>query len=98
MTLLWFAVWLIANVVDVRQTSETAVGHLPGAHLVELGSLAEHVGGLPAGAVTVMCGHGERAATGASLLERAGRTEVSILAGGADDWARATGHRLKTGR
>jgi glyoxylase-like metal-dependent hydrolase (beta-lactamase superfamily II)/rhodanese-related sulfurtransferase len=87
-----------ANVIDVRQTSETATGHLPGAHLVELGSLPVNVGGLPGEAVTVMCGHGERAATGASLLERAGRTQVSILAGGADDWARATGQALKTER
>lgn len=85
-------------VVDVRQDSETVAGHLPGAHLIELGSLAEHAGGLPAGAVTVMCGHGERAATGASLLERAGHPRLSILDGGACDWARATGQRLATGR
>jgi rhodanese-related sulfurtransferase/glyoxylase-like metal-dependent hydrolase (beta-lactamase superfamily II) len=86
-----------ANVVDVRQDSETAAGHLPGAHLIELGSLTEHVGGLPARPVTVMCGHGERAATGASLLERAGHRQVSILAAGAHDWAHATGRRLATG-
>jgi hydroxyacylglutathione hydrolase len=87
-----------ANVVDVRQDSETAAGHLPGAHLIELGSLGEHAGDLPARPVTVMCGHGERAATGASLLERAGHQRVSILAAGAHDWARATGRRLETGR
>lgn len=87
-----------ANVVDVRQDSETVAGHLPGAHLIELGSLTEHAGTLPARPMTVMCGHGERAATGASLLERAGHKRVSILAAGAHDWAHATGRRLETGQ
>jgi hydroxyacylglutathione hydrolase len=87
-----------AAVVDVRQAGETAAGHLPGAHLIELGDLAEHASEVPGGAITVMCGHGERAATGASLLERAGHTDLSILAGGADDWAKATGRTLATSR
>jgi hydroxyacylglutathione hydrolase len=85
------------SVLDVRQDSETAAGYVPGAQLIELGSLAEHASDLPAGPVTVMCGHGERAATGASLLERAGHRQVSILAAGAHDWAHATGRRLVTG-
>jgi rhodanese-related sulfurtransferase len=84
-------------VVDVRQRTEQAAGHVPGAHLVELGQLAEHADHLPAGPATVMCGHGERAATAASLLERAGRTDVSILLGGATDWAAASGNWLERG-
>jgi glyoxylase-like metal-dependent hydrolase (beta-lactamase superfamily II)/rhodanese-related sulfurtransferase len=83
--------------IDVRQASEHATGHLPGAHLIELGSLPRHTDELPAGPVTVMCGHGERAATAASLLERAGRTDLSILDGGPAQWAQATGHALDTG-
>jgi rhodanese-related sulfurtransferase len=43
-----------------------------------------------------MCGRGERAATAASVLERAGRRDLSILAGGPADWAAATGRRLDT--
>lgn len=86
------------EVVDVRQADETVAGHLPSAHLVELGSLAHRAGEVPDTAVTVMCGHGERAATGASLLERAGHHDLSILAGSAGDWARATGRSLQTGR
>jgi hydroxyacylglutathione hydrolase len=86
------------NVLDIRQNSETTAGHLPGADLIELGDLATRTGDVPAGAVTVMCGHGERAATGASLLERAGHREVSILAAGPRDWANATGRALETGR
>jgi rhodanese-related sulfurtransferase len=38
-----------------------------------------------------MCGHGERAASGASMLERAGRIDVAVLPGGPGDWAAATG-------
>jgi hydroxyacylglutathione hydrolase len=84
--------------IDVRQPSEHATGHLPGAHLVELGSLPWHIDDLPRAAATVMCGHGERAATAASLLERAGRTDVSILDGGPAEWAQATGRALQAGR
>jgi hydroxyacylglutathione hydrolase len=87
-----------ATVVDVRQASETTTGRLPGAHLIELGDLAANLADVPMRSVTVMCGHGERAATGASLLERAGRHDVSILAGGAHDWAKATGRTPETGR
>ena len=84
------------TVVDVRQRSEHADGHLPGAHLVELGELPERIEELPGGPTTVMCEHGERAATAASLLERAGRADVSIvIGGGPDEWASATGHRLE---
>jgi rhodanese-related sulfurtransferase len=86
------------TVVDVRSAGEHAAGHVPGAHLIELGHLTEHADALPNGAVTVMCGHGERAATGASLLERAGRTDVSILDGRPQRWAAATGRTLDTGR
>lgn len=81
-------------IVDVRQHSEHATGHLPRAELVELGDLPGRTGDLPSGPATVMCGHGERAATAASLLERAGR-EVAILLGGPADWAAATGGRLE---
>jgi len=45
----------------------------------------------------VMCGHGERAMTAASLLQRAGRHGLAVLAGGARDWAAATGRPLQEG-
>jgi rhodanese-related sulfurtransferase len=84
-------------VLDIRQDNEYAAGHLPGAVHVELGDLAGRLGAVPDAPVTVMCGHGERAMTAASLLERAGRSDVSVLVGGADDWATATGRRLVDG-
>jgi rhodanese-related sulfurtransferase len=82
------------QVVDVRQASEHASGHLPGARLIELGSLTEQAGDVDDAPTTVMCGHGERAATAASLLERAGHRQLSILDSGPEDWARATGRSL----
>jgi hydroxyacylglutathione hydrolase len=83
-------------VLDVRQVSEVADGHLPGAVAVELGALAgdQQSAALPSGPVTVMCGHGERAMTAASLLERAGRQDLRVALGGPDDWSRATGRTL----
>jgi rhodanese-related sulfurtransferase len=83
-------------VVDVRQADEHATGHLPGAHLVGLGSLSRaptccrprHHRDVPTATAT----------TGASLLERTGRRDLSILSGDAQDWAKATGRSLDTGR
>jgi hydroxyacylglutathione hydrolase len=86
-----------AQVLDVRQGSEFAGGHLPGARNVELGDLPTSAVELGPGATVVMCGHGERAMTGASLLERAGHRDVSALVGGPDDWASAHGAPLETG-
>ncbi|GAA2110449.1 MBL fold metallo-hydrolase [Streptomyces synnematoformans] len=82
--------------VDVRQRAEYAAGHVPGAVHVELGSLSSHVADAPTGAV-VACGHGERAMTAASILERAGHTDVAVLDGGPADYAAAHGLRLAEG-
>jgi hydroxyacylglutathione hydrolase len=86
-----------AAVIDVRQASEYAGGHLPGAHNIELGALTSQIVSVGAGPVVTMCGHGERAATGASVLERAGHTTLAILPGGPPEWAAATGLALDTG-
>lgn len=83
-------------VLDVRQAAEYAAGHVPGAVHVELGDLPARLRDAPAGAV-VMCGHGERAMTAASLLQRAGRHGLAVLAGGPGDWAGATGQPLQEG-
>ncbi len=83
--------------LDVRQRAEYVAGHLPGAWHIELGALPARAADLPDQPVVVMCSHGERAATGASLLERAGREGVSVLVGGPDDWAAAHASRPETG-
>ncbi|MGW6396041.1 MBL fold metallo-hydrolase [Streptomyces sp. NPDC055103] len=82
--------------VDVRQESEFAAGHVPGAVNIELGGLAPVAADAPEGAV-VACGHGERAMTAASLLERAGHTDVAVLDGGPADYAAAHGEQLVQG-
>ena len=86
-----------AAVIDVRQAGEYAAGHLPGSRNIELGTLASQAAGVQDRPVVIMCGHGERAATAASVLERAGHTAVAILPGGPGDWADATGLLLERG-
>jgi glyoxylase-like metal-dependent hydrolase (beta-lactamase superfamily II)/rhodanese-related sulfurtransferase len=86
------------RVLDVRQDSEFEEGHVPGARHAELGALMDAAGGLGGGPLTVMCGHGERAMTAASLLSRAGHLNVIAALGGPGDWAAAHGRTLQTGR
>lgn len=92
------------GVLDIRQDSEFTAGHLPGAAHIELGHLADDKAITPAsagatamGPTVVMCGHGERAMSAASLLARAGQHDLSVLAGGPDDWAATTGRSLEEG-
>jgi hydroxyacylglutathione hydrolase len=87
------------RVLDIRQDKEWQNGHLPQAVHVELGTLAAGGEALVDGPTTVMCAHGQRSMTAASLLARDRGTDadLSVLAGGADDWARATGHDLEQG-
>jgi hydroxyacylglutathione hydrolase len=84
------------TVLDVRQDDEYRRGHVPGALHVELGALRDAVPPLPDGPLTVMCGHGERAMTAASLLAGRGRADLAVLVGGVDDWADATGAAPET--
>jgi glyoxylase-like metal-dependent hydrolase (beta-lactamase superfamily II)/rhodanese-related sulfurtransferase len=84
----------VGTVLDVRQDDEWRSGHLPDAVHIELGALSGAP--VPAGSVTVMCGHGERAMTAAGLLRARGRADVRVLAGGPDDWSRSTGRALVT--
>jgi hydroxyacylglutathione hydrolase len=82
------------SILDIRQANEWAAGHVPGALHTELGSLDPD--NVPQGPVTVMCGHGERAMTAASILQAAGHDELAVLAGGPGDWSAATGTPLAT--
>jgi hydroxyacylglutathione hydrolase len=84
------------EVLDVRQRTEWDDGHLPDAVHTELASLPD--ADVAAGPLTVMCGHGQRAMTAASLLARAGHGQLTVLDGGVDDWAAATGGRPERSR
>lgn len=81
--------------LDIRQEAEYATGHLPGARHIELGSLADEVPDV-AGPVLVMCGHGERAMSAASLLARRG-IPARVLDGGPEELAAARGTVLVAG-
>jgi glyoxylase-like metal-dependent hydrolase (beta-lactamase superfamily II)/rhodanese-related sulfurtransferase len=88
------------TVLDVRQAAEYQAGHLPGACHIELGALTQP-GAQPAKEdrepLTVMCGHGERAMTAASLLARQGDQDLAVAIGGPGDWAAARDQPLETG-
>jgi glyoxylase-like metal-dependent hydrolase (beta-lactamase superfamily II)/rhodanese-related sulfurtransferase len=85
-----------STVLDVRQDAEWQAGHLPGAVHVELGTLSDGAPP-PDGSTVVMCGHGERAMTAASVLAARGHAGLSVLTGGPQEWAAATGAPLVTG-
>ena len=79
-------------VVDVRQAHEWAAGHLPQAELVEAGGLAGAELHLPHDRLlAIHCGHGQRAATGLSVLEHRGYTNLALIAEGIDQWREAGG-------
>ena len=84
-------------VLDIRQDAEYEAGHLPGAAHVELGSLRLAAGRVGPGPMTVMCGHGERAMTAASLLAATGRHDLTVAMGGPGEWATSTGRPLELG-
>lgn len=76
------------QVLDIRQDAEFASGHLPGVVHVELGALTDPTDAtdrVPDAPVLVHCGHGERAMSAASLLQRSGHRDVAVLAGGPDE-------------
>ena len=85
-----------ARLVDVRPVTEFAAGHIPGAVHVELGSVKDAA--LPRREpLTVMCGHGERAMSAASILQARGQQEWAVVLGGPSDWARSSGRALEIG-
>lgn len=83
------------RLLDVRQAAELTGLSVPGAEHVELGAVAARASDLAGVPTTVLCGHGERATTAASLLLRAGARDVRVLAGSAADAARARSRQAR---
>ncbi len=77
-----------ATLIDVRSPAEHAQAAIPGSVNLPLHQLAERVAEVPDGPLVVYCRTGERSSTAASLLERAGHTEVLDLVGGITAWSR----------
>ena len=87
-----------ATLLDVRQAAEYDAGHVPGALNIELGQLPAQAPDLVAEDVIVMCAVGDRAASAASILARAGSRTVRFVAGGPEEWvASGEGRVLVTG-
>jgi len=85
-----------AVVLDVREPSEWAEGHVPGATLIPLGELARRAPELPHdGTIVVICRSGNRSAQGRDILLAAGYAATSVD-GGMTAW-RAAGLPVETG-
>jgi adenylyltransferase/sulfurtransferase len=74
--------------VDVREPGEWAIAHLPGAHLIPKGELAERVDELTrASKLVVYCRSGIRSAEATRFLLDLGFANVRSLHGGLNAWA-----------
>jgi hydroxyacylglutathione hydrolase len=78
-----------ALVIDVRNSSERAAGHIPGTQHVHLGYIAEVAAGLPRDRpIIVHCQGGGRSAIAASVLQAAGLENVMNTKGGYGEWGK----------
>jgi len=74
--------------IDVREPEEWAIAHLPDAHLIPKGELAERVDEITrARDVVLYCRSGSRSAQAARLLLELGFTHVRSLNGGINAWS-----------
>ena len=76
--------------LDVRNASEWNSGHIEGARHIMAGHLPAHVGEFRDGPpVAIVCGGGYRSTVAASILERAGITNLMNVTGGMNAWRAA---------
>jgi rhodanese-related sulfurtransferase len=86
-----------AFVLDVREPSEWAAGHIAGATLIPLGQLPNRLAEVPRDhQVVVVCRTGHRSAQGRDILLGAGFPAVTSMTGGMTAWT-AAGNPVKTG-
>jgi hydroxyacylglutathione hydrolase len=78
------------QVLDVRDDKEWDQGHIPDSVFTTWHDITEIPAGIdPTRPVAVICGSGQRAATGASLIERFGAERViHVVDGGVPKWGR----------
>ena len=78
--------------IDVREDSEWAAGHVEGARHIGRGVLERDIeAALPdtASEIVLYCGGGFRSALAADSLQQMGYTRVASMAGGWRDWQAA---------
>jgi hydroxyacylglutathione hydrolase len=84
-------------VIDVRQLTEYASGHVPGAVHLAAGDLPQRLAELPRDRpIAVVCASGYRSSVAASLVKGAGFKDVSWVAEGVPAW-KAAGLPVETG-
>jgi glyoxylase-like metal-dependent hydrolase (beta-lactamase superfamily II)/rhodanese-related sulfurtransferase len=78
------------HVLDIRTPSEWQAGHIDGAQHLVLDDLPARLAEIPrARELVIVCKSGYRSSIATSLLEKAGFTRVTDLAGGMDAWSAA---------
>jgi hydroxyacylglutathione hydrolase len=83
------------TVLDVRNDSEFAAGHVPGAVHIPLGHLQERLKEVPRDKpIVVHCQAGGRSAIASSVLAKAGVTDFEDLRGGWTEWV-AGGNKVE---
>ena len=76
-----------ALLIDVREHDEYAVANIPGAKLIPLGTLDDHLDELPKDReILIHCKSGRRSARAVDLLLANGFTDVKNVEGGIDSW------------
>ena len=79
-----------ALLIDVRERREWAGGHVPGARHIPLGQLPQAARALPGDRdLLLICQSGNRSARATELLQRAGFSRATNVAGGMSAWSRA---------
>lgn len=81
-----------ALILDVREDSEWAIGHIPNARHIRLGQLSDQIAQLEKykdKAVVVYCRSGSRSARACAMMKKAGFGNVNNLAGGIVAWEQA---------
>lgn len=83
-------------VFDVREPDEYTAGHVPGAPLIPLGSLADHLDRFPTDReILLICRSGGRSHHAAKVLRSRGIDAINVD-GGTDGWI-AAGHPVVEG-
>lgn len=82
------------TVLDVRTDAEYAGGHIEGSIHIPLSELADRVNEVPRDKeLTVVCAGGYRSSIAASLLRKAGISNISDLIGGMGAYAKSTSQK-----